>query len=143
MAKSVKLQVITPSKLFFSGDIEMVVVRTLTGEEGFMANHSWACKLLGVGELAIQEAGGKELKIAAVSGGFIDVKEDIVIYTDSAEWSEGIDKERALTAKSKDEEWLSEHRDTGEGPEEIERVKVDLSKQALRVKVADGGRRKK
>jgi F-type H+-transporting ATPase subunit epsilon len=89
MANSVKLEVITPKELFYENEIELVIVRTMTGEEGFMANHSWACKLLSAGEMYIQEVGSgpKEFKIASVSGGFIDVKDDIVIYADTAEWS--------------------------------------------------------
>ena len=50
MAKTIKLEIITPSRLFYRGDIEMIIVPTLYGEEGFMANHSWATKLLDVGE---------------------------------------------------------------------------------------------
>ena len=144
MAKSVNLQVITPSKLFYEGDIELVITRTLTGEEGFMAGHSWACKLLDVGELLIQEAGVKEFKTAAVSGGFIDVKKDIVIYTDAAEWAGDIDVERAHAAKERDEEWLAENKDAeGVDAEILERTQVNLSAQKIRLKVADGGSRKK
>ena len=88
MVRSVKLQVITPSSLFYEGEIELVIVKTLTGEEGFMAHHAWACKLLAEGKLRIREAGTKGLKTAMISGGFIDVMEDIVIYTDAAEWGE-------------------------------------------------------
>ena len=108
MANSVKLEVITPSKLFYSGEVELVIVTTLTGDEGFMANHSWATKLLDVGELWIQEKGKTydEFKVAAVSGGFIDVKESIVIFTDAAEWSEDIDMERVLSKKATVEDWI-------------------------------------
>ena len=87
MAKSILLEVITPSKLFYKGEVELVICRTLTGDEGFMANHSWACKLLDVGELWIQEAGAKDFRVAAIAGGYVDVKDYIVIYTDAAEWS--------------------------------------------------------
>jgi len=90
--KSVKLHVITPSKMFYEGDIEIVIVRTLSGEEGFMANHAWACKLLDAGKLRIKEFGAKEFKVAAISGGFIDIMDEIVIFTDSAEWSEDVAK---------------------------------------------------
>ena len=112
MANSVKLEVITPSKLFYSGEVELVIVTTLTGDEGFMANHSWATKLLDVGELWIQEKGKTydEFKVAAVSGGFIDVKESIVIFTDAAEWSEDIDMERVLSKKATVEDWKAQVR---------------------------------
>ena len=86
MAKSFRLEVITPERLFYEGDVEMVIVRTLLGYEGFLANHSWACKLLDTGVLKIKETGAKEFKIAAITGGFIDVKDRIIIFTDAAEW---------------------------------------------------------
>ena len=37
MAKSFRLSIITPSKVFYEGDVELLVVPTLEGEEGF--NH--------------------------------------------------------------------------------------------------------
>ena len=144
MPKSVRLQVITPSKLFYEGDVELVIANTLTGEEGFMAGHSWACKLLATGELLIQESGTKELRAAAISGGFVDVMDDIIIYTDAAEWAEEIDVERANTQKTIDEEWLSENTSMeGTDPDQLERAQVNLSMQKVRLKVAAGGSRKK
>jgi len=142
MADSVKLQIITPSKLFYEGDIELVIVRTTEGEEGFMAHHSWACKLLAAGgEMDIQEVGQKDFKVAAISGGFIDVMEDIVVYTDAAEWQEEIDTERALNEKTQAEEWLKGHGD--DIPESINGAKESIARQDARVKVATGGIHKK
>ncbi|MCL1810451.1 MAG: F0F1 ATP synthase subunit epsilon [Clostridiales bacterium] len=144
MAKSVKLQVITPSKLFYEGEVELVIVKTLTGEEGYMANHSWACKLLDVGEIWIQEAGSKTFKGATAAGGFVDVMDDIIIYTDAAEWSSDIDKARALHEQELAESWLSEHNDPDENPEYIKRAMISVSKQKARVHLVDGvGRRRK
>ena len=138
-----KLQVITPSKLFYEGDVELVIVRTMTGEEGFMANHAWACKLLDVGEMCIQEAGAgpREFKIAAVADGYIDVKEDIVIYTDTAEWSADIDVERAQRIQNEVLKWLSEHKNYD--PAELAEPRHLLAKERARIKVAAGGAHKK
>lgn len=86
MAKSFNLEILTPEKQFYSGEVDIVIVRTLSGEEGFLANHIWACKLLDSGILRIREAGVKEEKRAEISGGFIDVHGDIFIFSDSAEW---------------------------------------------------------
>jgi len=144
MANTVKLQVITPSKLFYEGDVDLVIARTLAGEEGFMAHHAWACKLLDIGALWIREPGTKEFKEAAVSGGFIDVMEDIVIYTDAAEWSTEIDTVRALDTKARAEEWLSAHQGADEDPEEIEKAKEIIHRQESRVHVAEvAGKRRR
>lgn len=141
MANSVKLEVITPSKLFYKGDCELVIARTLLGDEGFMAGHSWACKLLDVDELWILEAGSKDYKVAAIAGGFIDVKDSIVIYTDAAEWQDEIDKNRAEEEKAKAEEWLSHSE--GSDQDDVAKAEIAIAKAMARLSVASGGRRKK
>ena len=88
MAKSFSLEIVTPEAQFYTGEAEIVIVRTLSGEEGFMAEHAWACKLLGKGELRFREPCSKEHRYAQISGGFVDVRDEILIFTDSAEWGE-------------------------------------------------------
>lgn len=140
MAKSIQLEVITPSKLFYKGDVELVIVRTLTGDEGFMANHTWACKLLAAGELWIQEAGSKDFKIAALAGGYVDVKDEIVIFADAAEWPEDIDISRAQMEKHKAEDWLTH---PSQDDSEIARAKIAIAKSLTRMNVGAGGARRK
>jgi ATP synthase, F1 epsilon subunit (delta in mitochondria) len=140
MPKSMQLEVITPSKLFYKGDVELVIVRTLTGDEGFMAGHTWAVKLLDAGELWIQEAGAKDFKIAALAGGFIDIKEDIIIFTDAAEWPEDIDLDRAQSEKDKAENWLKHP--SGDDSE-IAKAKIAIAKSMTRMHVKAGGHRRK
>ena len=95
MAKTFKLEVITPERLFYEGESEMVIVRTTLGYEGFLANHAPACKLLGTGIMRIKEDGAKDFRHASLTGGFIDVKDNVVtIYADAAEWPEEIDIDR-------------------------------------------------
>ena len=36
---SFRLEVMTPSKLFYRGEVDMVIVTTKDGDEGFMAGH--------------------------------------------------------------------------------------------------------
>lgn len=124
----------------------MVICNTLTGEEGFMANHAWACKLLAVGELWIQETEGGEFKCAAISGGYIDVKDHILIYSDAAEWSEDIDMDRALSLKESAQAFLDAAavEDTSKQDEaEIERARFELAKAITRMNVAQGGSKRK
>jgi F-type H+-transporting ATPase subunit epsilon len=137
------LDIITPEKLFYRGEIELVIARTLTGDEGFMANHTWACKLLNTGELWIQESGQKDFRIAAISGGFIDIKDKFTIFTDYAEWPEEIDVERAKKAGARAEEWLRDHTRTDSDDQEIMKARIKLSKAHTRIGVAGGGLRRK
>lgn len=85
--KSVLIEVITPERLLYSGQGEMLVVSTYKGEEGFMANHSRCCQLLAEsGTVKIRETGQKEFKVAKIRGGYVDIKDDFVVYADWAEW---------------------------------------------------------
>lgn len=145
MSKLVKLEIMTPSKVFYRGMVNMVIVRTLEGDEGFMAGHSWACKLLDVGELWIQEepngTNGDGWKVAACAGGFVDVQDSIIIYTDAAEWSTEIDIERVLKEKREAENWLATT--TEQDPYDVERAKTAIAKSVTRMEVAEGGKRKR
>ncbi len=94
--------------------MRLVIACTLEGDEGFMAGHSWAYKLLDIGELWILEEdkgnyNDADFRITAIAGGFIDVKDSIIIYTDAAEWPEDIDMERVLSEKAKVEDWLTHY----------------------------------
>lgn len=143
MAKSVLLEVITPEKLFYKDNVEMVIVKTLSGEEGFMANHAWACKLLDVGVMWIKEEGSSEFKAAAIAGGYIDIRDNFIVYTDAAEWSGEIDVERAKEKKAIDEEWLSTHNRNNTDENEVIKAQISLIKQITRMRLAENGTRRR
>jgi len=134
MPKSFKLTVLTPEKVFYSGDAEIVIIRTTSGEEGFMANHQWACKIIVPGEMKIKEKGAKksDFKLAAVSDGYIKAAGDITIYTDAAEWPQEIDLDRAERAKKRAEEKLKISNQTKYDKVEAE---IALHRAIARIKV--------
>jgi F-type H+-transporting ATPase subunit epsilon len=144
MANKFKLEIVTPERLFYEGEAELVIVRAKDGDEGFMAGHSWACKLLDVGEIWIQEAGQKDFKIAAGAQGFIDVKDEIMIFVDTAEWPADIDASRAQSEKERAEAILGGRKGVhADDDEEYNKARVSLNKAVNRMKVAKGGRRAK
>lgn len=141
MANTVKLEIVTPEKHFYRGEVELVIARTLNGDEGFMAGHTWGCKLLDIGELWIREpeAEANTYKLAAVGGGFIDIKESIIIFADSIEWKKDIDVDRAKREKEAAEDWLRKNEESA--PEyEVKRVRNEMKKCEMRLQVAEGGR---
>jgi F0F1-type ATP synthase epsilon subunit len=81
-------------------------------------------------------------KVAAVSGGFIDVKDSIIVYTDHIEWAEDIDVQRSLQEKAKAEAWLEANKETAI-PANIEKAELAIAKAKIRASVAEGGRRRK
>ncbi len=142
MAKTIDLEVITPSGTFYKGAVNIVICNTALGEEGFMANHAWACKILVPGKLWIKEQEGGEFRCAVISGGFVDVKETVHLFADSAEWLEEIDLEGAEAAKEAAEKILK-NEDKTRTSAELNRAEKDLAIAKARIKAAkDGGKRK-
>ncbi len=94
------LKVVTPDKLFFEGEIDMIVARTIEGDVGILLNHSPLVTILDIGRLVIKD--GDERKIAACAGGYIDVRNNnITVVSDACEWEEEIDINRAERAKER------------------------------------------
>ncbi len=137
---TIHLKVITPVKTFYDDDIEMIIVKCLDGEEGFMAGHIRACKLLDIGEMWIQEPGAEDLRPASIAGGFIDVRDDIVLFTDDAEWREDIDPERAKNALEEARAWLEENRDTA-ADLYVTKAESAIKRNESRLRVYEGARR--
>lgn len=92
------LQIVTPDRLFFEGEVDMVVARTTVGDVAILKDHINYVATLGIGEAKIKT--GDTMKIACIAGGFIQVGEDqTTILTEAAEWPEEIDLDRAKRAK--------------------------------------------
>ena len=104
------LKVVTPDKLFFEGDIDMLIARTIEGDVGILLNHSPLVTILDIGRLVIKD--GDERKVAACAGGYIDVRNNyITVVSDACEWEEEIDINRAQRAKERASKIL-ENKDT-------------------------------
>ena len=85
MANEFAVKIVTPEKVFYEGQTEMIIVRTTQGDRGILKNHRPLVAGLSDGTLKIKKEG--KYKEAKVSGGFIQVeKEQAVILTESAEW---------------------------------------------------------
>lgn len=89
-SRSVELSIITPAEMFYTGRVDSVRVTTLDGEEGFKAGHAWCVKLLAPdGHVRLREAEHDGvLRMAALKGGHIDIKDTFVIYAEDAAWVE-------------------------------------------------------
>lgn len=80
------VEVVTPDKTFFEGNVEMIIVRTTEGDRGILKNHRPMIAGLSTGTLKLKIDG--KFKDAQISGGFMNVdKEKTVIITESANWA--------------------------------------------------------
>ncbi|ABR46584.1 ATP synthase F1, epsilon subunit [Alkaliphilus metalliredigens QYMF] len=120
MASKFRLQIVTPDRTFLDEEVEMAVVRTVSGDEGILSDHMLMVTPLKIGKMKIQI--GDELKEATIAGGFIQVDQDkTIIITDAAEWPEEIDVSRAEEAKQRAEERLQKER------EEVDTFRAEIA----------------
>ncbi len=106
MAK-LSLKIVTPSRIMFDGEADMVIVRTKSGDVGILHGHQPMVTVLDYGVMKIQND-GQEDKVATVFGGFAEINsEGVSILTDIAEWSDEINVERARQAKERAEQRLA------------------------------------
>jgi F-type H+-transporting ATPase subunit epsilon len=105
-----KLKIITPSKVFFDGETENVIVRTTVGDKGILARHEPYIAALPTGKMRVMRKDKKEYRVAAISTGTIRVKEngDTVILVQSCEWADKIKVPRAEIAKEKAERCIAD-----------------------------------
>ena len=88
------LKIVTPDGLFFDGQAEQLIVRTITGDIGIMARHMNYVAPLGMGRAVVITNG--ERRTAACIGGMVTVMNgEVTLVPTTFEWAEDIDVERA------------------------------------------------
>ena len=103
--KSFGLRIITPERVFYEGEVEMVEFNTTEGEIGVLKGHVPTTVIISPGILTITEA--EETKEAALHAGFAEIlQNEVVILAEIIEWPEEIDEERAKRARERAEERL-------------------------------------
>src|SRR5436305_1968993 len=96
-AMTLHLEVVTPERLAYEDDVDMVLVPGIDGELGILPHHTPLVSLLGVGELEIRKGGSSES--FAIAGGFVQVRPDkVVVMAETADLASEIDLEKAQEA---------------------------------------------
>lgn len=129
--KVLRLVIVTPDKIEFDDDVNMVVAPGLEGELGILPGHEQLITQLRTGVLRVYR--GDEKLVLAVSDGYMEVARDrVVILAEAAELPEEIDVERALAAQRRAQERLAIHsHDTN-----IVRAQAALRRAMVRLQVA-------
>jgi len=131
MAATFNLEIVTPERKFFSGEVETVILKTTEGEMGILKGHMPMVVAVAVGTIRIKKDG--EWLEAVLTEGFTEVKQDkTVILTDTAEWPNEIDVNRANEAKQRAEERLQRQLSQVESV----RSRAALARALVRLKVS-------
>jgi F-type H+-transporting ATPase subunit epsilon len=100
---TLQVELVSPERILWSGEADMVVARTTDGDIAFLTGHAPFIGALGIGAVTIEEPGGAQTKIA-VHGGFVEVSHNkVTVLSDVAELAGDIDAARAQAAKDRAE----------------------------------------
>ena len=93
------VELVSPERILWSGEADMVVARTSEGDIAFLTGHAPFIGALGIGAVTVEETGGRQTKIA-VHGGFVEVSGNrVTLLSDVAELATDIDRSRAQAAR--------------------------------------------
>jgi F-type H+-transporting ATPase subunit epsilon len=131
------LEIVTPERRAFEGDVDEVIVPGSEGELGILPHHAPLISLLGQGVLRLR-SGGQEQEFA-IFGGFLQVRPDrVVVLAETADVGSEIDLERAERARREAERVL-------EGgfvePADLASARAALQRALIRIRVAERGPR--
>ncbi|OYT16378.1 MAG: ATP synthase F1 subunit epsilon [Bacteroidetes bacterium 4572_77] len=131
MAGSFKLKIVTPTRSFFDGDVEMVIIRVAEGDIGILKDHEPIVSPVSIGPIRIKNTDGKFVE-AACAGGFMTVTDEMTtIVTDAAEWAHEIDIERAKEALRRSRERL----DSEDKEVDVVRARTSLNRAMNRLRI--------
>lgn len=137
--KKFRLEVISPERIFYTGDVEMVELTTTEGDIGIYAEHIPVTTIVAPGVLTITESSDENgIKEAAVLEGFMEIlPEKVTILAQSCEWPEEIDMKRALEAKARAERRIK----SADTNVNMARAELALRKSLVRINLAEDSKK--
>lgn len=101
-----KVHILAADKTFYDGDCESLILPTINGQYGILADHCNMISAVVPGKLTYRQPGGQN-KLAAVSSGLVKVENnEVLVLVDSAERPEDIDIIKAKRAADNAKEAL-------------------------------------
>ena len=131
MTDKLRLDIVTPYGLTFSGDVDEITATGSEGEFGVLPGHASFITTLKTGMLTCKQGSG--ILYFFVSGGYAEVEPDkVTILADSSEKSEDIDIERAKAAMKRAEEQLKQAEE-----HDFALASASLERATIRIQVAE------
>ena len=128
------LRIVTPDGLLYDGNAEEIIVRTTTGDLGFLAGHMNCVAPLGMGRATILIDGKK--RYGACIGGMITMMDGkATLLATTFEWADQIDVKRADRSEERARVVLADNKSTDT---DIRLAQARLKRALIRKSVADG-----
>jgi len=130
--KTYLLEIVTPVRKAFSGQVRGVVAPGEEGYFGVLPHHTAMLSSLAIGYMKVDTP--ERTRHFAISGGFAEVlPSGLLILAETAEEASEIDVERAKQARNRAEKRLSE----GRKEWDVERAQAALLRATNRLKIAE------
>ncbi len=126
------VEIITPDRVFYTGEATMIEFNTAAGELGVYKKHIPLTTVLAPGIVKIHKDGEEDV-LAAVHSGFAEIlPEKVIILAEIAEWPNEIDRNRAEAARKRAQERLANKTEAVD----VKRTELALRKALVRIDVA-------
>ena len=137
MARTLLCEIVTPERIVYNNEVQMVVAMTTTGEIGILPLHAPLVSTLAPGEVRLKTGdNATDWEIFSVAGGYVQVHEDKVLVLADAALSLGqIDADRARESKAAIERRLGEL--PPEAEDEREQCVRDLNWCEMQIKAVE------
>lgn len=131
-SKIFKIEIITPDRIFYTGEGDMIEFTTASGEIGVYKKHIPLTTVLAPGIVKIHKEGEEDV-IAAVHSGFAEIlPEKVTLLAEIAEWPDEIDRDRAEAALKRAQERLAHKTEAID----VKRAEFALRKALVRIDIA-------
>lgn len=138
MARTLLCEIVTPERIVYTNEVEMVIAPTVDGEIGILPLHVPLVTVLAAGELRVRYNDGKDVEWFAISGGYLQIHEDkVIVLADNAQSASLIDVERARAAKEILEARMQELKEASADPADRDTCDYDLKWCETQIKVAE------
>ena len=102
MARTLRLEIVTPEAKAYSEDVEMVVLPGTDGELGIYPRHTPLITRIKPGSVRIKLPGQTEEELVFVAGGVLEVQPGVVtVLADTAIRGHDLDEAKALEAQQR------------------------------------------
>ncbi len=129
--KTFELDIMTPMKSAFTGQVEYLSAFGVDGSFGVLVNHAPMLSALDFGPLFVRKPGG-EGQWFVVCSGFFEIHENkAALLVETCESKQDIDVNRALAAKERAEKRLTNPENV-----DIDRARAALQRALVRIQTA-------
>ena len=125
------LEIITPERIFFKGEVQSVIIPTTDGYMSIQNMHEPMVAAIEVGDMKLHMPDG-EWKECSTTAGFVEVRPDeTIIFSQAVEWPDEIDMRRAQEARERAEERMRQKK----SHQEYMQNQIALARAMVRLRV--------